>query len=90
MPYILEVLRFDPKGHIEHPAWYGKAEHIGYMNKIFNTKQEASNYYHQFNEHLRPITKESNWHSDWDPNNFLMYVIRNYCGYEYKKLPPLE
>jgi hypothetical protein len=89
MPYILEVLRFDPNGHIEHPDWYGKAEHIGYMNKIFSTKRDACDYYQQHNQHMRQITKDSNWSSDWDPNTFLMYVIRK-SGYEYKKIQPFE
>jgi len=41
MPYILEVQKFYPDGHILHPEWNGKSEHIGYMNKIFPTKQMA-------------------------------------------------
>jgi hypothetical protein len=45
MPYILEVQRFDSDGHLQHPEWNGKAEHIGYMNKIFRTKWDACHYY---------------------------------------------
>jgi hypothetical protein len=47
MPYILEVQKFD---------WREKSEHVGYMNKIFNTKQEASDYYDKFNPHF-PLKK---------------------------------
>ena len=39
--YILEVQRIYIDGHILHPEWNGKSEHIGYMNKIFKTKQKA-------------------------------------------------
>ena len=28
MPYILEVQRFDTDGHIIHPEWNGKKEHV--------------------------------------------------------------
>jgi hypothetical protein len=45
MPYILEVQQFFINGHNTHPEWNGTKENIGYINKIFNTKQEASDYY---------------------------------------------
>ena len=35
MPYVLEVQKFNPTGHISYPEWHGKSEHIGYMNKLF-------------------------------------------------------
>jgi len=53
MPYILEVQRFFSYEHITHPEWNGKKEHVGYMNKIFKTKQEASDYYLHYNPHMR-------------------------------------
>ena len=43
--YILEVQQFDSNGHNIHPEWNGKCNHIGYMNKMFRTKREASDYY---------------------------------------------
>lgn len=48
-----------------HPEWNGKKEHIGYINKIFNTKQQASDYYYMFNQHMRLINSE-------------LYVIRKH------------
>ncbi len=39
MPYILEVQKFNSDGHIMHPEWNGKCEHLGYMNKVFKTRQ---------------------------------------------------
>jgi len=86
MVYILEVQRFDIEGHITHPEWNGKKEHIGYINKLFRTKQEASDYYIQNNPHMRHITSEHSWKSDWDPQTKLLYVVRTYTG-EYLKIP---
>ena len=80
MNYILEVQRFE---------WNGKSEHVGYMNKIFKTKQEASDYYDKFNPHLRSLNAHKNWCSDWDPNSYLMYIVRERY-YEYLKIQSFE
>jgi len=87
MPYILEVQQFFINGHNTHPEWNGKKEHIGYINKIFNTKQEASDYYYMYNQHMRVINSENNWCSDWDPQTNLLYVIRKHTG-EFLKISP--
>lgn len=87
MPYILEVQQFYTDGHRTHPEWNGKKEHIGYLNKIFKTKQEASDYYKIHNQHLRSISSQHNWSSDWDPETNLLYVIRKYTG-EFLKISP--
>ena len=55
--YILEVQRFYIDGHILHPEWNGKSEHVGYMNKHFRTKQEACDYYDRFNPHMRGLNQ---------------------------------
>ncbi len=89
MPYVLEVQKFNSYGHKEHPEWHGKSEHIGYMNKIFMTKQEASDYYDQCNPHMRSLNAHQNWCSDSDPNSGLRYIVREYqC--EYRKIPPFS
>ena len=89
MPYILEVQQFNTNGHNIHPEWNGKSEHIGYINKIFKTKKEASDYYNIFNPHMRSLNAHNTWCSDWDPNNKLMYIVRKHF-YEYLKIPPFE
>ena len=89
MPYILEVQKFNINGHREHPEWNGKSEHIGYMNKVFRTKQEAADYYKKYNQHMRSMNEYNNWHSDWDPNTELMYIVRDHF-YEYLKIPPFN
>ena len=89
MPYILEVQRFYPDGHILHPEWNGKSEHIGYMNIIFKTKQQACKYYDIYNPHLRSLNAHNTWRSDWDPETYLEYVVREW-GSEYLKIPPFK
>ena len=86
MPYILEVQQFFINGHNMHPEWNGKKEHIGYINKIFNTKQEASDYYYMHNQHMRVINSKNDC-SDWDPQTNLLYVIRKHTGEFLKILP---
>ena len=89
MPYILKVQKIDLFGHKVHPEWYGKSEHIGYMNKIFKTKQEASNYYDKFNPHMRSLNAHNTWSSDFDPTSYLMYIVREKF-LEYLKIPSFE
>ncbi len=89
MPYILEVQHFNANGHNENPEWNGKCEHIGYMNKIFKTQQEACEYYDLFNPHMRSLNAHNNWRSDWDPETGLMYIVRERF-YEYLKIPTFE
>ncbi len=88
-PYILEVQKFEPKGHNIHPEWNGKCEHIGYMNKIFKTKQEASDYYDKYNPNMRSLNAHNTWCSDWNPQTHLKYIVREYFG-EYLKIPSFE
>jgi hypothetical protein len=89
MPYILEVQKFNGNGHIQHPEWNGKCEHVGYMNKIFNTRQEACDYYNKFNPHMRSLNAHNTWRSDWDPNNYFMYIVRDRF-IEYLTIPPFN
>jgi len=66
MTYIFEVQKFIR----------GKRKHIGFMNKVFNSKQEAGLYYDTFNPHMRQFTHNTTWRSDWDPDTKLMFVVR--------------
>ena len=89
MTYILEVQKFNPYGNKSYHEWNGKSDHIGYINKLFKTKQEASDYYDKFNPHMRSLNSQKNWCSDWDPNTCLMYIVRRHF-YESLKVPPFE
>ena len=51
--------------------------HVGYLNKIFLTKEDACDYYDYNNKHMKKICRES-YKSDWDPVTQLRYVIRDY------------
>ena len=88
MPYILEVQKFNSDGHITHPEWNGKCEHLGYMNKVFKTQQEACDYYNKFNPHMRSLTLNT-CRSDWDPSTNLLYIVRERF-YEYLKISPFQ
>lgn len=87
--WVLEVQRFESDGHTLHPEWNGKFEHIGYMNKLFKTKQEACDYYNGHNQHMRSLNAHSTWCSDWDPTNNLRYVVRTWQG-EYTKVDSFD
>jgi hypothetical protein len=87
MVYILEVQKFYPNGHQLHPEWNGKNEHLGYMNIIFKTKKLACDYYDKHNPHMRPLNAHNTYRSDWDPETYIEYVIREYGG-EYLKIQP--
>ena len=83
--YVLEVQKFYPDGHILHPEWLGKFDHIGYIKKIFNTKKQAAEYYDLYNPNMRKLNINNTWNSDWDPVTYLRYVVREYNG-EYLKI----
>jgi len=83
--YVLEIHKFNYYPQPENV----KSNHIGYMNKKFNTKQEAGDYYDKFNPHMRKLNAHKNWCSDCDPNTFLMYIVKEQF-YEYLKIPSFE
>jgi hypothetical protein len=55
MPYVLEVQKME---------WNYKTQHIGYMNKIFETPEDACIYYNKFNQHMSPMTIKNSYCSD--------------------------
>jgi hypothetical protein len=87
MAFILEVQKFNYQGNKLHPEWNGKCEHIGYMNIIFKSKQQACAYYDKHNPHMRSLNAHNTWRSDYDPNTYLLYIVRE-RGEEYLKIPP--
>ena len=80
MVYILEVQQYFING---------KSEHIGYVNKLFKTKQQACDYYDKYNPLMRSLNAHNNWCSDWNPETYLMYIVREHF-YEHLKIPPFE
>jgi len=53
-------------------------EHVGYMNKIFQTRKEAIEYYDRNNTEMRSINAHDTLCSDWHPTTKLRYVVRPY------------
>lgn len=51
-------------------------EHKGYIDKIFNTIDNACKYYKLYNPDMREINEEL--YSDWDAETGLRYLIRTY------------
>ncbi len=64
-------------------------EHVGYMNKIFSSKQAATDYYDKYNPGMRSLNAHGNWRSDCDPTSHLLYVVREFGG-ESLKVPAFE
>jgi hypothetical protein len=79
MPYILEAQKFN---------WNSTSDHKGYIKKIFETQQDAYNYYNKFNPDM-PQLSDQNRCSDWDPKTYLIYIVREHF-YEYLNLEPFE
>jgi hypothetical protein len=77
MPYLFEVMQYN---------WHGKCTHQGYMDKLFDTKEEACTYYKMFNK--GEISKQTNWCSE--QTNGIIYIIRTYTGHEYKSIPSFD
>jgi hypothetical protein len=76
MSYILEVQRYKPRW----PIRKGEClfEHVGYMDKYFNTKDEAAIYYDIHNPHMPSMFDRNTVISEHDPNTKLRYVICNW------------
>ena len=80
MPYILEVQKMD---------WNNKSQHLGYMNIVFESKQDAANYYNKFNQHMPQLNITNKWCSEWDPNTYKFYIVREHF-YEYLHIASFE
>ncbi len=74
--YILEVQKFSPE------LINARFIHIDYMNKL-----EACKYYDDYYPEMRKLNTHGNWCSDWNPNTFFRYVVREYNG-EHLTIPP--
>lgn len=65
--YILEAQKFT---HNE-PAFI----HVGYVNHLFNSRQEAVEFYAEQYPGHKPVTESSDWKSDWSAWDGLRYVV---------------
>ena len=80
--FVLEVLEFvtERDGPNGWKRLGTKIRHIGYMNKVFRTKNEVCAYYDRHNPHMRGINAHRTFKSDWDPQTKLLYIVRQYHG----------
>lgn len=74
--YVLEVVKFNTEIDSFDGLENERYIHIGYMNIKFKTKKEACAYYDKYNPHMRKINFYGTYESDWDPNNKLLYIVR--------------
>jgi len=89
MPYILEVQTVNTSGPMDCSECNGKNKHVGYMNKVFKSKQEMCHYYNIFNPHMKPLDAVDRVCSDYDPVSGLRYIVREHF-YEYLHIPAFE
>jgi len=77
--YVLEVLQFitEKDGVNGCLAQGGKIKHIGYMKGKFKRRKDAISYYDRHNPHMRSLNAHNTYHSDWDPNTKLLYIVRD-------------
>ena len=77
--WTLEVCRFGETKEgerTETSQCAPRIEHVGYMRAHFRTKKDAANYYDRHNPHMRNLNAHNTWRSDWDPNDHLLYIVR--------------
>lgn len=89
MLYILEVQKLNLTGDLLQSECNGKSTHVGYMNIVFKTKQQACKYYDMYNPSMRPLNAHHTYRSDWNHDTYLLYVVREY-GDENLSIPPFE
>ena len=74
--YVLEVQIY--LNDTDNSRWNGRFLHVGYMAKVFKTKEEACEYYDKHNPHMRKLNIQHTLRSDWDPKTYLRYIVRVY------------
>ena len=66
--YILEEQVLDSNPGINKESETCKGfQHIGYVKKLFSSKEEAVFYYNRINPHMRSLNVNGNYTSDVDP-----------------------
>jgi hypothetical protein len=80
MPYVFEVQKMYYELNNNNNEVIPKSWCVGHVNKVFETREEAEEYYEKLNPHMRPINKYKNWISDFDPETRLGYLIQEYSN----------
>ena len=84
-PYVLEVQEFT-KGK---ESWKTGMAIEKKGIKVFISKKKACDYYDKYNKHMRSLNAHGLWRSDWDPQTWLRYVVREYSG-ECRNIEPFH
>lgn len=74
--YVLEVVKFVEPENNDPPGPLPLYTHVGYMKPIFQTIDDACTYYDRHNPHMRSLNAHSTLCSDWDPQTYCAYIIR--------------
>ena len=59
--------------------------HVGYVNFVFESRQEAAEFYYEQYPGHRSINRDGNWTSDWSAYDGLRYIVVRYTGQDIKK-----
>jgi hypothetical protein len=89
MTYILEIQRFYYDWSSKYQEVHPKSWKVGYMDKLFDSRQEASDYYDKFNPHMRSLNTFNTWISEFDPETRLGYIVKEYTN-QVLTIPPFE
>jgi len=68
--YVFEMVRLYDK----------RISHVGYLNKVFKTKEEACDFYSNKFPHMRKMNTTISNISEFDPETNLAYIIREDHG----------
>jgi viroplasmin and RNaseH domain-containing protein len=80
MPYVFEVQRFYYELNNTYNEVLPKSWCVGYVNKVFETREEAGEYYDESNPHMRPLNQYNTWISGFDPETSLGYILKEYSN----------
>lgn len=85
MSYVIAVHNFS----LSSPFLPARLRLIGYMNKIFSSKQDAAKYYNHYNPKMPSLDLNKSYRSDLHTKSRKIYVVRKFFGQELS-LPPFE
>lgn len=77
--FVLEVVKYIPDLE-ETKRLQSRYQHLGYMEKVFKTKKDAIKYYDDNNPHMRSLNAHGTFKSDWDPETYILYIVREHYG----------
>jgi hypothetical protein len=89
MPYIFEVRRFYYEWNNYYQEINPKTCHLGFINKVFETKNEAINYCNKFNPCARQLNDCKTWIKGCELETRYLYILQEYSD-ESLTIPSFE